>query len=171
MVRFPIDVVLERVPLTGPWAEAQWRALAVLPASRHDESDRDAWVAFCEHNGSRPRWRFTGGAIELHPNEAEGYLLNLSAPNPVVFVMWRTPVDDAAATPPVFPVVATVNYNEAASFLDAGENVDPVPMPVEISALIVSFLAAHYRPEPARKSRRNTSPADGAARERDARRR
>ena len=30
-----------------------------------------------------------GFALDLHPSEAEGYFLNLSAPDPRVFVMWR----------------------------------------------------------------------------------
>src|SRR6185295_3935736 len=78
------------------------------------------------------RWRFGGLYIELHPSEAEGYYLNITAPDPKVFVMWRHA--DDGGEPPAFPVVVTVSYNEAARMLDGGEQVDAVPMPREIFA-------------------------------------
>jgi len=92
---------------------------------------------------------------ELHPTEAEGYYLTLSSPQQVVFVLWRASEDSSPDDPPVFPVLATVSYNEAARFLDAGEHVDCVPMHPLIREWVVPFVAEHYRPEPRRKVRRN----------------
>ena len=56
-------------------------------------------------------------------DEAEGYYLNLSAPQPFVFVNWHD--EDGRAV----PKIVTVSYNEAARLMDAGEQVDGVPMP------------------------------------------
>ena len=39
------------------------------------------------------RWSCGGYDVELHPCEAEGYHLNLVAPEPKVFVAWR-PAED-----------------------------------------------------------------------------
>jgi len=69
-----------------------------------------------------------------------------------VFVLWRM-FDDAE--PPARPVIATVSYNEAARFLDGGEQVDGVALPESIAQWMRPFIARHYRPEPRRKSRRN----------------
>jgi hypothetical protein len=51
MVRYPVDVVVERVPLANRWLDPQWRTAAVFPVSRHDESTVDHWVATCERAG------------------------------------------------------------------------------------------------------------------------
>ena len=68
--------------------------------------------------------------MELHRSEAEGYYLNITAPEPKVFVMWR--MAEAGVVPPVRPVVVTVSYNQAARMLDGGEQVDAVPLPADI---------------------------------------
>jgi hypothetical protein len=109
-----------------------------------------------------PRWRVGGFAIELHRSEAEGYYLNIVAPDPKVFVMWQ-PAEDGCE-PAIAPVVVTVSYNEAARMLDGGERVDAVPMPPEIHAALRPFVAEHYKPEPRRKVRRNDPFADDASR-------
>jgi len=97
-------------------------------------------------------WRFAGFALELHRSEAEGYYLNLREPAAKVFVMWRR---DELRVPPVFPVAATLSYNEAARSMDGGETVDPVPLCEEIRAWVSPFMAQHYQPEPKGKRRRN----------------
>ena len=99
------------------------------------------------------QWRFDGHALELHRSEAEGYHLNLVAPEPKVFVAWRTHEDPT--DPPVFPVSVTVSYNEAARMMDGGEQVDAVPMPDDVRDWMVPFVTEHYKPEPRRKVRRN----------------
>ena len=111
---------------------------------------------------SGTRWRFDGHAFELHPTEAEGYYLNLVAPDPKAFVMWRMTED--GGDPPVFPVIVTVSYNEAARMLDGGERVDAVPLPAGILAWMEPFVAEHYKPEPKKRVRRNDPLADGSFR-------
>ncbi len=153
MVRFPVDVVLERVPLESQWAEAQWRLVTVAAAARHDESAVDTWSATCLEGGERARWRFSGGAIELRPGDAESYCLNVSAPVPVVFVLLREVGESVPRAPP-YPMLVTVDYDEAARLLDADEIVESVPMPDEIAALVNSFVEAHFRPDMQRKRKR-----------------
>ena len=62
-------------------------------------------------------------AIELHRSESEGYFLNITAPEPKIFVMWRMidSEDQAADGPGARPQLVTVSYNEAARLLDGGE--------------------------------------------------
>jgi hypothetical protein len=47
-----------------------------------------------------------------------------------------------------------VSYNEAARFLDSGEQVDGVALPDAIARWMRPFIAEHYKPEPRRKGRR-----------------
>ena len=109
------------------------------------------------HEKKRTCWRFTGHSLELHLSESEGYHLNITAPEPKVFVMWRMAEDagDDDTRPRAFPVVVTVSYNEAARLLDGGEQVDATPLSAEMLAWMLPFVDANYRPEPKRKVRRN----------------
>lgn len=147
-LRFPVDVVMERAPLANRWVSEIWRPAWIEPA----EPARGEIVERLADERTIERWRIGPFTIELHPVEAEGYFLNLTSPKPCVFIMWRM-FDDA--TPPARPVIVTVSYNEASRLLDGGERVDNVPMPDGLSQWMKPFVAAHYKPEPRRKVRRN----------------
>jgi hypothetical protein len=154
-LRLPVDVLLRRVVLANRWASEQWQPEAVFAAGVPGQD------ATCPHRDPRcvadgpdgSTWQFSGLAVELHRSEGEGYFLNLQSPSPSVFVMWRAAED--MAVPAVRPVVATASYNEAARMLDAGEQVEPVPMAPEILAFVEPFMREHYTPEPRRRIRRN----------------
>ena len=159
----PVDVIIERIPLRSRWASERWEPVAVEVVAEGDAARaRDAIPGMnpCDQEGEC-RWRCRGFEIELHPTEAEGYYLNLAAPDPRIFVMWRM-FDDGNA-PPARPVLVTVSYNEAARFMDGGEQVDGVPMVPAIADWMRAFVAVHYKPEPRRKARRNDPLGDEAA--------
>jgi hypothetical protein len=145
-LRFPVSVIMERIPLASRWADERWEACAV-------ELEGGTPAALADSEAKR--WRCPGFEIELHPVEAEGYYLNLSARTPKVFVLWRMAEPGDDTEPRARPLIVTVSYNEAARFLDAGEQVDAVPMPARLLAQMESFVAAHYRPEPRKKVKRN----------------
>ena len=142
---FPVAVVMRRVPLRNRWVSEKWELTDVRPEpcesalSREPLGD-DGWL-----------WR--GLNLDLHPSEGEGYYLNLSAPDPCVFVMWRLEEWEGAET--ARPWVATLSYNEAARMMDAGETVDGRPMPLPVRAWLSPWVEANYKPEPRRKHRRN----------------
>jgi hypothetical protein len=151
-LRFPVAVVIERVPLANRWASEEWRVAAVECA---DDGPADPVKLSDDEKGTR--WRFAGHAMELHRSESEGYFLNITAPEPKIFVMWRMidSEDQAAGGPGARPHLVTVSYNEAARLLDGGERVDAVPLSSAILAWMQPFVAEHYKPEPKRKIRRN----------------
>lgn len=159
-----VDVIMERIPLASRWASERWQPVAVQLASQSDPiPDRNAVPGSqpCTPEGEN-RWRCRGFEIELHPTEAEGYFLNITAPDPRIFVMWR--LFDDGAMPVARPVVLTVSYNQAGRYMDGGEQVDGVPMLPEIADWMRPFIAAHYKPEPRRKVRRNDPVGDATAR-------
>ena len=162
-LRFPVDVVIERAQLANRWMSESWRPAGVEPVEP-TLGERVDWLG---EDGAIARWRVGPFPIELHPVEAEGYFLNLTSPAPCVFIMWRM-FDEL--TPPARPVVVTVSYNEAGRLLDGGERVDNVPMPEAILQWMKPFVAAHYKPEPRKKVRRNDPFApDKTTRERESR--
>jgi hypothetical protein len=161
-LRFPVAVVLRRTPLANRWTSEHWEPIAVEP---DDASASSEPVKLADDPSGVTRWRFAGFKLELHPSEAEGYHLNITSPEPKVFVMWR--YDETVGDPPARPAIVTASYNEAARMLDGGEQVDAVPLPPSLRAWIEPFVAEHYKPEPRRKVRRNDPfrDADEQARE------
>ncbi|HEX6138141.1 MAG TPA: DUF3305 domain-containing protein [Casimicrobiaceae bacterium] len=162
----PVDVIMERIPLQSRWASERWQAAGVeiaLPAGATRPRDTVPGTIPCEPAGEN-HWRCHGLEIELHRTEAEGYFMNLTAPDPRVFVLWR--MFDDGRQPAARPVLLTVSYNEAGRLMDSGEQVDGVPMIPAIAEWMRAFVAVHYKPEPRRKPRRDDAPA-GDAGERD----
>ena len=145
--RIPVDVIMERVPLHNRWLSERWLPIAVVPASAHAMHE-----AFARLPGEVERWQCGTYDVELHPSEAEGYYLNLSAPEPKAFVLWRLADQQE---PAARPVIVTVSYNEAGRFMDGGEQVEGVPLPELLADVMRPFIALHYKPEPRRKVKRN----------------
>lgn len=140
---YPIAVVMERAKLASPWQPYRWEARGVVrdifPAGTSErvmQQDEERWQIL-----------YPGLELKLTRDEAEGYYLNLTSPQPKVFVLWRL-TDEIAR-----PHFATVSYHEGARWLDSSENVDGVPMPVELLPWIGEFVEQHYRPEPEKKKR------------------
>jgi Protein of unknown function (DUF3305) len=161
-MRFPVAVIMQRVPLANRWSDERWGAIAVELAE-----ESAARVEVVDDSPSGTRWRCTGLFVELHPVEAEGYYLNASASEPRVFVLWRM-AEPGDGEPRARPMIVTLSYSEAARFLDAGEQVDTVPVPAPLLAEMERFVATHYRPEPRKKARRNELYEGDEARSREA---
>ncbi len=157
-LRLAVDVLIERVPLASRWASERWQPAAVAIGTGPPAPAVPIRETACSQ---RDTWRFGGFEIELNRTESEGYWLNMTSPDPRVFVMWR--MSEQGATPPAYPVIVTVSYNEAARFMDGGEQVDGVAMPPAIAQWVQAFVEAHYRPEPRRKVKRNDPLAADAA--------
>lgn len=158
-LQFSVAVIMHRIPLTNRWASERWEAVAIETGV-----DSAPGCTLLSDGPEGTRWRCGGHAIELHPSESEGYYLNHSAREPKVFVLWRMAEPEDEAEPRARPLIVTVSYGEAARFLDAGEQVDAVMMPASILAALDAFVAAHYKPEPKNKGRRNELTEDSQAR-------
>ena len=150
---FAAAVTMQWTRLNDRWQSEQWEAVAV----REDERVHEGPILVAS-DASSARWLHPGYEVSLHRDEAEGYYLNLSASRPFVFVMWR--MEEGAARPRIL----TLSYNEAARMMDAGEQVDGVPVPEAWRAPLALFVALHYRPE-ARKKRSRPPSFKGAWRD------
>lgn len=138
---YPVAVIMERVMLADRWATEKWEAKGVV----RDTAPRGTAGHVIVQEEKLTQILFPGFAIKLQRDEAEGYYLNISSPQPKVFILWRMHDDGAR------PVFITVSYNEGARWADSGENVDGVPLPVELLSWMGEFVVRHYRPEPKKK--------------------
>jgi hypothetical protein len=152
-----VAVVMERTAVGGRWGGERWEAKdAVLEVPSEASEPREIF-----RDESSVRILFPGLVVSLRRSEAEGYYLNLTSPEPRLFVLWR--MQDGVARPELL----TVSYNEGARWMDGGENVDGVALPPQLLPWIAAFVAEHYRPEPKKPKRYASSKDKGVASKRD----
>lgn len=140
---YPLSVIMERTLLANRWATEKWEAKGVV----HDNLPAGSTEQVIFRDERTTQYLFPGFELRLRRDEAEGYYLNITSPQPKVFVLWRK--DDDIARPRFL----TVSFNEGARWMDGGETVDGVALPVELLPWIGEFVERHYRPEPKKKGR------------------
>ena len=152
-----LAVIMERKTLDNKWASHRWEAISVMP----DEDVPGQEPRKCFEDRERTRWLVPGLELRLYRDEAENYLLNVGAPEPLVFVMWRLS-DAVDGLELAMPQRVTVSYGEAARMMDSGEQVDGVPLPQDLHGWIEDFARGHYRPpEKKQKVKRSASSRPG----------
>jgi Protein of unknown function (DUF3305) len=150
MKQFPIAVIVEKTRLENRWVSEKWEVIGVVAnfdqaqASDSAPSSRSIFT-----DAEREQFLVGPFNLELFRDEVDNYHLNLTSPEPRVFVMWRLE-DDMARLKEV-----TLSYGEAARWLDSGEQCDGVPMPPEIADWLGDFVNTHYKPAVRKKIKRN----------------
>jgi hypothetical protein len=155
-LRFPVSVIFERTALINRWVSERWEPLAVIPPVA-GASGSAAPVKIGE-DASRTQWRFDGHALRASSLRAEGYYLNLVAPEPKAFVMWRMTRRVA---------ILRCSGDRHCELQRGGRNARrrrarrsvPLPMDPRVDGAV---RREHYKPEPRKKVRRNDPFADGA---------
>jgi hypothetical protein len=169
-------VLMRKQNIDNPWVSYRWAPQEVLPDFGQFNSNQSKAIAgqFLGRDADGESWLFTGFELDLFPDEAEGYYLNVSATTPSWFVMWRLEedieryIDEESITLAkadasfAVPHRICVSYNEAARLLDGGESVDTVRMSDEHAAWLQEYVNDNYRPEP--KKRHKPASFKGAER-------
>lgn len=141
-------VVMERKVLVNRWVDHRWEAISVLPADIH-QSNAEAQGPQCLLQDSQTeQWLYPALPLSLHGDEVDDYRLNLSAPEPRLFVITRE--DEGRQV----PIMISVSYGVAARMLDAGETVDGIPLPEELWQWAAQFSEANFRPPEVKKQKR-----------------
>lgn len=148
--RWPAAVIMQRTALNNRWASEKWEAISVVP-----DIDPGAASRVILQNPDLMQILYSGLQIKLQRDEAEGYYMNITSPQPKVFVLWRMGETWAE------PQQLTVSYHEGSRWLDSGESVDGVPLPVELLPWMAAYCAEHYRPEPPKKKKYASSKDKG----------
>jgi hypothetical protein len=146
---YSLAIIMERTEVGGRWAGEKWEAKGVV----QDASPSGSAPRVIVQSAGRTQILYPGFHLFLQRDEAEGYYLNLTSPEPKVFVLWRW-MDDVAR-----PHRITVSYGEGTRWADSGEQVDGVQVPLDLRSWMAEFVEAHYRPEP-QKAKRYASNRD-----------
>ena len=142
---FALSVVMEKIAINNRWQSEKWQLAGVLP----DDGSQTAPRILVEREGLMHQL-FPGFLVEVFRDEGEGYYLNVTAPEPKIFVTWR--VDEASDNGAIYPHLITLSYNEAARWMDAQEKVEGIAMPADILSALSAWVAENYEP-PVKKQR------------------
>ncbi|MCW3474159.1 DUF3305 domain-containing protein [Limobrevibacterium gyesilva] len=142
-----VGVVLERRKVASPWIDHVWLPVAVLPAA--PDLAPLTWLGATD-TGER---FFAGGfEMDLHRTDTATYRDNLASGAPRIWVAARPPGNDG---PPAV-VGVTPDPAEGEALTEAGNDiVEAVPMPPEIEAVLIRFIADHHVERPFVKRKRD----------------
>lgn len=168
-----VDVVMRREPVQGPmrrWQAWRWVLADVLPQGEpferalppagaplgpaQTQPEPVAPLQVGAGGAEAQHFRFRGFSVGLFRDDAEGYFLNLSSPQPCFWVVWRP--DEAPLSngePMALPQTVTLSYHDAGRWLDAQERVEQVPAPAPVLAWLQAFVDQHHQLEPKRRKR------------------
>lgn len=145
---FPVSVVMERKDVRrGAWSVPSWRVLAVLTGERL--ADQPRHKTLLQSADGVNQYLCSGFRIDLYRDAAEHYWFNLTGGRPALFVLCRA--DESGE---LQPWRVTADHTETQSLVESGGVAFPAPIPPEVLEVLERFITEHFRPEPARKRRR-----------------
>jgi hypothetical protein len=153
--RFEVGIIVARRRLTGPWASHAWLPVGALPAA----AAASPWTKLSE---TEDEATFYAGSYEvaLHPGETGHYRDNLVSGRPSLWVALRNSGDETYEVASV-----TADPYEGESMAEGvGEIVEPVPMPPEVQAKLLTFFEAFHVERKFEKRKRDRADPEALAR-------
>lgn len=147
-----VAILMRRQAVQGAmarWQSHRWELADVVP----HEVGFGSEPRCLRHTPDDSLWLYPAWPLELYTDDAEGYWLNLTAPVPSFFVMWRMQdgVQDQGSL--AVPQALSLSYHDAGRWLDAQETVENVPAPAQVVAQMRTFTEAFYVPEVKKRQR------------------
>lgn len=148
-----VCVRFNRVSQSSAWQPFRWELASVEPCPTPTDlvSGRTATLQGQDEEGP---WAAAVCQVTLYPDEAEGYVLNLTTDDPSWFVHYRLTEPEAGESlggPEVRMV--TLSYNEAGRLMDASELVEVISIDDATGHWLASYAERFYVPEPKKRQR------------------
>ena len=148
--RVAVAVVMRRERIANRWQPWRWSLADIVP---HQDSF-GSQPRLLLKDDQEERWLHPGFMVELFTDDAEGYYLNVSTPQPCFWVVWRMEEEAGLADEPVaVPQTVTLSYHDAGRWLDAQETVEQVAAPLDVVEWVQDFVNTHYVLEAKRRQR------------------
>lgn len=137
---FPVTAVLLRRASQNRWLKTSWRLLGFLPGL--DEATLKQAAAEGEII------YLTDLQFQLFKQHCDAYYHNLMSGRPKGYLICSEEGDSLA------PLMATVDFDQAASFMETDEIVFDALLPDELCVWLEHFVVAHFKPAPPKKRKR-----------------
>jgi len=138
--RETVSAVMLREDSQHPWADSKWSLLGLIPRLSQDE------LLAASEKGDVHYWPDL--TLQLYPLHCDSYYHNLSSQKVRVYLVCNQDGDLPK------PLLLTVDYDEAASYMETGEQVFDAPLSVELCEWLERFVLMHYQPQSPKKRRR-----------------
>lgn len=138
---FPVSIVMQHNRIKNNiWISDKWDVSGVIAGDKATGGEPEQSISRIGADGEIFIW--SNYQISLFKDEAESYYFNIISETPYVFVVCREEEYDSQLTP--FKV--SVNYDEAASYMELNDHVFQVPMPPEIYRWLEGYVINNYIP-------------------------
>ena len=138
---FPVSVVMQhRIIENNIWQAEQWEVEAVIAGGNNKGDIPERSIS--RMGSTEEKYIWNNYQINLFIDETESYYFNIISDTPFVFVVCRDEEGDGE----LIPFKVSVNYDEAASYMELDDQVFQVPMPAEIYRWVEMFVVNNYVP-------------------------
>jgi len=123
------------------WGEDNWSLLGILPGVSKEsleQAESQGTVHF-----------LLDLKLQLHLLHCDSYYHNLLSGKPQIYVVSQ---QDSSKIP--VPLLITIDYDEAAAYMETGEQVFNADLPEALCKWLEGFVLTHYQPEEPKKRRR-----------------
>ncbi|HUT42528.1 MAG TPA: DUF3305 domain-containing protein [Gammaproteobacteria bacterium] len=146
---FHVSVIVAfRMTPENRWQDGYWQ---VTGAVAGDQPGKDNVGGRQLHAASQvQQYLWTGLQVKLFRDDAENYYYNLVSDNPRVFIICSQETGE-----PPQPLIATLSYGEASSYMETDMLVESVVMPPELYRWAEHFVLEHFVPEKRKKRKRD----------------
>ncbi|MEN8802599.1 MAG: DUF3305 domain-containing protein [Thiogranum sp.] len=146
---FPVSIIVGfQSTCDNRWESGYWKVTGLVAGGSAGGDGIHRQPLHAATEGTQYLW--TGLSVELHRDDAESYYFNIVSDTPRVFV-----VCNQQEAEPLKPFIATLSYDEAASYMEADEVVESVAMPAELYRWVEQYVLENYLPEKRKKRKRN----------------
>ena len=148
---FSISIIMESQPSSHPWADEVWDAKGIVAS---DVDDSEIVPTKIIEQGDTKQLIYSGLIIRLFLDECESYYHNMMSPEPGCFIVARTENEEGDETDMPIPVLATLSFDEAHSYLEGDDIVYAVPIPPELYVWAETYVLENYIAEKRVKRKR-----------------
>jgi len=148
--RFPVTVIVERKRRDDkPWSIDYWSVIGLLPA----QASKGFEKTILRDDGNLSQYSWRGYDVALYLDDVESYHFNLEGESPSIFVIGEY-ADAEDETGEIVPLLVTLSYDEAASYMETDSPIFNLPIPGEIQLWVEQYVLDHYRPVEKKKRKR-----------------
>jgi len=153
--QFHVSVLMSyRETQNNKWSDGQWEVSGLVVGERAEsQNSHKLSKQALRSDVKNPQILWSGFTVSLYRDDTESYYQNLTSDSPRAFIVCRT---DETDNEQLKPILVTLSYAEATSYMEVDELVYSVDMPPELYKWVEQFVLENYIPEKKRKRRRES---------------
>ena len=157
---YTVSVIMQSQPSTHAWADEVWDARGIVASADVSNQSSDKKNSAEENQvkvieqGDKKQLIYSGLKIRLFLDECESYYHNLMSPEPGCFIVARYEDDEGNETDKPIPILASLSFDEAHSYLEGDDTVYAVPIPAELYRWAEVYVLENYVAEKRVKRKR-----------------